>query len=290
MSTWGNGYTVGVTKPTSSNTGVGVLAPVPTTIHTGDITINTAGYVLKNTQVKGKVVINANNVTVQNCSIIRSNKLTGAEGNIIVNAGKTGALIQYNSIAGTAQGIYYKGIQMYGSGTIQYNSIYNVVDGIDVYPGSKSLIYANWIDGLQLVSPDPAHADNQSHCDGIQFEGGTNCIVKGNTITGMASTKYSTPSLLVGHPQALSALQFTPDAGKTITGFSVTNNWLGGGDMCINAGGTGNTTTQGSITNNIFTANQYDVGWFIDLYSGGTKISCSGNKTTTGAAVSPKKG
>lgn len=289
MSTWGSGWTVGVTKPSSSNTGTGILDVKPTAVHTGNYTITTSGTVVKNLIVKGQILIKANNVTVQNCSVSLTNSPTAALGCIEVAAGYSGAKIQYNNIFGGKQDIYYKGIRMYGSGTVQYNYIHAVVDGIDIYSG-KSLVYANFIDSLQLVTPDAEHPDNRSHCDGIQVLGGTGHIFKGNNITGLASTTYSSASLLSGHPQALSSMMFTPFANTPITGFSVANNWFGGGEECLNFGAKENTSTSGSVTNNTFTANQYNAGWFIDLYSGGTKVSCSGNKTTTGAAVSPKKG
>lgn len=97
-----------------------------------------------------------------------------------------------------------------------------------------------------------------SHSDGIQWEGGTGLVVRGNYFTGKLDARYA-PNF-VGGNTANSALMIKPDAGN-IGGAIITDNWFGGGSVTINVAdspGLGRYIQDvGQITGNHFYRDQF---------------------------------
>ena len=64
----GDGFVVGATQPSSANTGV----PAGTTLATllGDQTITTAGTVIENKRIEGRVLVQTSGVVLRNCEIV----------------------------------------------------------------------------------------------------------------------------------------------------------------------------------------------------------------------------
>jgi len=97
-----------------------------------------------------------------------------------------------------------------------------------------------------------------SHSDGIQWQGGTGLIVRGNYFTGKLKGQYQ-PNRL-GGDTANSAMMIKPDAGN-LGGAVITKNWFGGGAVTINVADAPKKKryirTLGSVTNNHFSRDQF---------------------------------
>jgi hypothetical protein len=115
---------------------------------------------------------------------------------------------------------------------------------------------------MSWYSPDPNHADNMTHNDGIQLQGGDGSTsrIRGNVIRAEYNSAIgSTPKPDRGTGDvtngrynigALTCIQFTALSGYT-TGIQIWDNWLYGGERGINAG-SANSTDIGSQLRNKF--------------------------------------
>jgi len=107
-------------------------------------------------------------------------------------------------------------------------------------------------------SVDTGKARDGSHSDGIQWEGGTGLVVRGNYFTGKLRGQYQ-PNYL-GGDTTNSAMMIKPDAGN-ISGGVITKNWFGGGAVTINVADAPAKkryiTNVGSITHNHFYRDQF---------------------------------
>ncbi|MGF9763823.1 right-handed parallel beta-helix repeat-containing protein [Microvirga sp. 0TCS3.31] len=150
--------------PTAANTGV----PSGTTLTpSGDIIVTRAGTVLNGLDIKGMVIIRADNVTVQN-SKISSDAYAGVK----VESGFKGASVINSDIDGMGSTANSFGIM--GNGTFVGNDIRGFENGINLTGGS-STIRGNYIHGLK--------APDSPHYDGIQIQGGQNgVLIENNTI------------------------------------------------------------------------------------------------------------
>ena len=152
--------------PDATNTGV--EAGVALKVHNGDLVVNTAGAVISGLDVRGSIIINAPNVTIENCKVTFVNYW-----GVNVKSGVNGTIVENCEINGTGtspQGVY----GIVGQGTFKNNNIYNVENGIAV-DGNNTLIEGNYIHDL--------HASGEPHYDGIQISGGlSNITVRHNTV------------------------------------------------------------------------------------------------------------
>jgi hypothetical protein len=136
--------------PGETNTG----APPGITLKpSAGLMINTPGAVIQGLDIEGAVIINAPNVTLQNCRV-RSRDYQA----VLIKPGIIGAVVRNCTIDG--QGAGGQGIA--GQGSFIANNIMNCVDGIDVR-GDNTLIQDNYIHSMAK----PAGA----HPDGIQADG-----------------------------------------------------------------------------------------------------------------------
>jgi serralysin len=151
--------------PTSLTTGV----PEGVTLtSSGDVVVTKAGAVVEGLDIRGTVIIQADNVTIKNCNI----KFSGDFG-VYVDAG--GASVINCDIDG--QGTAKPGsMGIAGSGTFINNDIRGVENGIAVWWGGTT-VRGNYIHDLKGPGSDP-------HYDGIQIMGGNidGVLVEGNTI------------------------------------------------------------------------------------------------------------
>lgn len=212
--------------PDATNTGVpdGV-----TLLPSGDIVVTTPGTVISGLDIKGTVYIDADNVTIQN-SKITSNSFSAVQ----IKEGSRGVVVQDNEINGV--GTNNEGSSgITGAGTFLRNNIYNVENGLNIGPGSGTLIEGNYIHDLK--------ASGSPHYDGIQIDGGqSDTIVRHNTVIndytqtaavmidnyfGPVTNILVTDNLLVGGGYTIySDGQFN---GGPMTGVEITNNRVGGG-------------------------------------------------------------
>lgn len=224
----------GATGPSGSNgwpdaTSTGVPAGVTLTA-SGDVIVNKAGTVISGLDIRGSVYINADNVTVENCKIT-----SGGWSVIKVKSGVTGAVVQDCTIDGTGHapdGTGNQGIE--GQGTFLRNNISNVENGITI-TGNNSVIKDNYIHDL--------NAGGSPHYDGIQIDGGvSNIQITHNSIInqhggtsaimidnyfGAVSNVTVNNNLMVGG--AYTVYADGSQGSKPITGVSITDNHIGGG-------------------------------------------------------------
>ena len=212
--------------PDATNTGVpdGVqLLP------SGDVVVTKPGTVISGLNITGTVYIAADNVTLQNCKIT-SNSFSVVQ----IKAGSSGVIVQDCEINGV--GTNNEGSSgITGAGTFLRNNIYNVENGLNIGPGTGTVIEGNYIHDLK--------ASGSPHYDGIQIDGGqTDTIVRHNTVIndhtqtaalmidnyfGPVKNILVTDNLLVGGGYTIySDGQFN---GGAMTGIQITNNHVGGG-------------------------------------------------------------
>lgn len=279
-------FVYGQTKPNAANTGVGVIAPAPTsantTTYTGDYTFSTDGSI-SNLHITGRLIVNGGNVTVKNCIIDRHVDINGSGNLTIVNSevrinqlraastdtwgiythtASAAATIQFCTIHATMSpmSIYVAGGVGSQNLTVDRCNIYDVMDGIDTYNTTtptgalNTVIKGNYIHGLNYLTPEPRQSDNVTHCDCLQISGGDGMEVFGNYHHAYAGQFSNAPKYVAGtHPQALSAIMITPNTGP-VTNTNIHDNWFDGGEITFNAGaldrqGGANT---GSANNNRF--------------------------------------
>jgi hypothetical protein len=270
-------------KPGAGNTGV--PAGTQLTVVTGNITA-TAGQVIQNVDLRGRVIVNAPNVTIRN-SIIRGtvNAWTStSSGGLVTATGSAVAnlLIERSTLIPLDPDPGWTGIIGHDY-TARYNDISNTVDGFGVYntaaPNTNSnvVIENNWVHDLSWFNPDPWHSDGV-HADGVQMQGGLGTRIWFNTLDAKFAP-YSVNSFgnPVGtnnqpqQPQAMSALMFNNNVGKASA--DAQYNWLSGGKITVNAGGVANTDI-GTVAHNTF-ARDYQTKSFV--ITAGTVVSSPGN-------------
>jgi hypothetical protein len=140
-------------------------------------------------------------------------------------------------------------------------------------------------------SVDTGAARDGSHSDGVQWEGGTGLIVRGNYFTGKLKAQY-TPNY-VGGNTANSAMMIKPDVGN-IGGALITENWFGGGSVTINIADSPRLgryiANVGEITDNHFYRDQFYaptaiiVGITAAPGHGNIAVDTSGNAFTSNGA------
>jgi hypothetical protein len=211
-------------------TTTGVQSGVALKAYNGDLIVNTPGAVISGLDIKGSVIINAPNVTIENCKITFVNYW-----GVNVKSGVNGTVVQNCEINGTGtspQGV--DGIQ--GQGTFINNNIYNVENGIAV-DGNNTVIKGNYIHDF--------HASGDPHYDGIQIGGAlSNITISHNTIVNQqhdTSAVYITndwgpvngvivdDNQLIGAGYTVYSDEKGGGSGPQITGVQFTNNKLGSG-------------------------------------------------------------
>jgi len=210
--------------PDATNTGV----PAGTTLtKSGQLVINTAGAVISGLDISGGVIINAPNVTLENCKISSS-------GFYVVQINALGATVQNCTIDGLGGG----GEGISGAGTFIANNITGCVDGINVC-ADNTVIENNYIHGMS--GPSSAHFDT------IQADGNfSNILIQHNTLVneqtqtsvimldnywGSISNVTINDNLLVGggYTTYINEMAQGQPGGGTVTNVTYTNNHIGSG-------------------------------------------------------------
>lgn len=230
------------TWPAASNTGA---RSTPGTPVSGDVTSTADGQTISGRAVtNGTIIIAHNNVTVQDNSV----STTGAYC-VQVQAGKTGAVVQYNDLTGAQTAIQ-------GAGTFHRNDISAVENGVVIAGGNNTNVTYNYIHDL-FAAVEP-------HYDGIAAQGGcNNILIQGNWINGTVSA-------------AIQGIFLTNEFGAA-DNIVVTENYIGNATYNITAG-TGLTTV--SVTNNTL---QKGSSGFYNFTAVGMTVS--GNVSTRGLYI-----
>jgi len=269
-------FTVGLTKPSSSNTGVGIVRAAPTKVHSStNFTVTANGQVVKDLIVNGTIdTAGYDDVVIENVVVKGQGANTGAP--FLIKTGSSNRVkVRYSEIYSSI------GYPAMGIGTGNYtslrNNIHHVSDahrvnlsGSATPDATLAVIEGNYVHDTIMWSPDPAQAraDNKTHSDAlVQLEGGKNIRIVGNRATGLRSTD-GTSSVLrttttapfipvtsggMAYTVATSAIMVSPARDWTVSNVKIDRNWLGGGEVTIN--GSHELLGTSSITNNLFDAN-----------------------------------
>lgn len=189
--------------PDETNTGV--TPGTVLTVHNGELVINTDGAVIENLDIRGNVVINADNVTIRNCLVT-----TGDFWGISMegggrSSGGTNATVENCTIVGLGNNTNGA---LVGGGTWLRNDISGFENGM-VVDGSDVLIQDNYIHDLQ----------GDGHKDGIAIHGSvSDVVIRHNTVFAPST--------------ATAAVFITNDFGP-VTNVVVDNNLLSGGQFTV---------------------------------------------------------
>jgi hypothetical protein len=236
--------------PDATNTGV----PAGVTLTpSGGIHVTTPGAVVSGMAFDDTVYIDANNVTLKNCTV-----KSGAFYDVKIKDGLTGVVVQDCEIDNRGTG----GQGIHGPGTFLRNNIYHCSDGIDVGGGDNTVIQDNYVH--DMAGPSDAHFDT------IQADGGYSTLtIRHNTLINEFG---QTSAVMVD------------DYWGSIHGVIIDNNRLIGGGYTVYAGSwNGNEVTGIQVTNNRLGRGYYG---YADIAGGG--ITWSGNvDDVTGAPAVP---
>lgn len=294
-------FVSGITKPGPTNTGVGIIAAAPTTVHSGDYNLTGSNQTVQNLIITGRLIVTGANNTVRNCKIQGSN-ITSSERAVVQTTGGTGTIIEFCEIYcstgwGGANGVGNRNF------TLRRSNIHHTVDPIRINNEANSAnpaadvavtIADNWIHDVVLKTPDPLYArsDNKTHSDNIQIEGGANILITGNRIDGYHSTDGTSNVVNVDssgkpvssggtpHPQSGAAIMLSPrTTAWRISNLTINNNWIYGGEISISGASGLNSSTTGTINRNRFDRGQF--------WGGNTQVYLASSATglVTGTAA-----
>lgn len=235
-------FVIGVTEPTSANTGP--LAGTVFTTLTGDQTITTDGTVIENKIINGRVLVRAANVTIRNCIVRLPAGLATGFFYFTIDCNHVAArnvLIERCEVYSQGATLYTDGIGGHDF-TARRNHVHHTTDHFGVYNNNDPykagptgvIIEGNYTHDLIFQSPDPGQPDNRTHNDCCQIQGGTGTILRGNSLNALASNDLGSggdqtvPAPNPYHPYTGSIISVTPNV-SAVTGILIENNWLYGG-------------------------------------------------------------
>ncbi|TRY18637.1 right-handed parallel beta-helix repeat-containing protein [Tessaracoccus rhinocerotis] len=218
--------------PDASNTGV----PAGVTLRqSSGIVVTTPGTVIDALDVRGSIVVRADNVTIKNSRVT-----TDARYPIHITSGVTGTLIDHVEVSNAGsngKGIFFDG----GTGTVRYSDIHSAEDGVHIVADGVTLEH-NYIHDLTRFAG--------AHPDTIQIRGGDNITVRHNNLQAYtASIGVMNAAIQIG----------SLAGGDTITNLRVTDNLMNGGHVTVNGGGRGEVDSAIYSNNRFGRAHQYSV-------------------------------
>lgn len=248
-------FILGITRPNATNTGFDATLLDGTL--TGDQNIKTAGTTISNKRIEGYVLINAANVTLQNCQIVgRDVGYVGASG--LVQCNSTGAFLNRCTIQPAYPRYFLNGVS--GAGYRAYRC--NISDTCDAIAMKGDNCVAegcylhdlSFFDGKNTLNGNGSeHATDSrfpgwTHNDGVQIYGFSGNRVEGCNILGYFSTTSGTyrtamvdgcstgnnngrifPSKNYAHGV------FVSPTNAVLNNVIIRNNWIDGGEVCIQA-------------------------------------------------------
>lgn len=246
-------FLLGITKPDSTNSGCDATLIDGTLV--GDQNIRTAGTIIKNKRIEGYVVVNAANVTLENCEIVgRDVGYAGYAG--LVQCNSTGTFLNRCTIKPAYPRYFLNG--MNGAGYRAYRcNISHVTDGLAM-KGNNCIAEGCYIHDLSFFDGKDTLNGNGSehatdtrfpgwtHNDGVQIYGFAGNKVEGCTILGYFSSSagnYHT-AMVDGCPGGNNNGRvfplrnyahgvFVSPTSAVLTNTIVRNNWIEGGEVGI---------------------------------------------------------
>lgn len=172
---------VGATKAPTSAPRTGAPTSDGLKVHTGNLVITEPGTVIDGWEIRGYVDIKADNVTIRN-SVIEGGPRASAHRPLVASWwGHRNLLVEDSTLVAANPSVHTDGL----SGahfTARRLDISRVVDPIKVI-GPNVLIEDCWLHDTFHSTNDPTQRDGVTHDDGIQIEGGSNIVVRGNVIS-----------------------------------------------------------------------------------------------------------
>jgi len=233
--------------PDATNTGANCSSLAPS----GSITVTTDGTVVEGKNISGSITVQASNVTIRNDCVTSSDTYP------VHFVSGSNLTVEDTTITGRGGGCS-RAVEPAGQGAVMSRlNISGCEDGIQMY--NNDTITDSYIHDLAFTGG--------SHNDGIQQNGGSNDVVRHNTIFNP-------------HNQT-SCVNFTTDFGG-ISDITITGNLLSGGNFTVysRSGGKGDPTGV-SVTDN-----QFGGADVFGLLSADGSVTWSGNVSdATGQAV-----
>lgn len=201
------------TTPTPGNPGnYGVPAGTGLISYKGDLHVTKPGTTISNRDINGRVIIEANNVTIVN-SVIHST-LNSNGGLITSTSPSYHFTVSHSELKSDTPTPYVSAI--IGSNfTASHLNIHDVVDAIDITGDNVSVI-SSWLHANLHFAKDPNH-DNGTHDDSIQIQAGSNIVLNGNRMEDAHNA----------------AVMVTQDTGA-VRSLRVEKNFLDGGACTVN--------------------------------------------------------
>jgi hypothetical protein len=233
--------------PDATNTGANCSSLAPS----GPITVTTGGAVIEGKNISGSITIQAPNVTIRNDCVTSSDIYP------VRLASGSNLTVEDTTITGTGGGCSRAVEPAGGSTMMDRLNISGCEDGVQMY--NNDTLQNSYIHDLAFTSG--------SHNDGVQQNGGSNDIVRHNTIFNP-------------HNQT-SCVNFTTDFGG-ISDITITGNLLNGGNYAIYSRSGGN----GDPTGVRITGNHFGSADVFGLLSADGSVAWSGNVAdSSGQAV-----
>jgi len=233
--------------PDATNTGANCSQLAPS----GSITVTADGAVVAGKNISGSITVHASDVTIRNDCVT-----SGGIYPVRLVSGSN-LTVADTTITGTAGGCARAVEPAGGSAVMNRLNISGCEDGVQLY--DHDVLENSYIHDLAFTGG--------SHNDGVQQNGGSNDVVRHNTIFNP-------------HNQT-SCVNFTTDFGP-VSGITITGNLLNGGNYTVysRSGGHGNPTGV-SVT-----GNQFGGADVFGLLSADGPVAWSGNVAdSTGQAV-----
>ena len=233
--------------PDATNTGADCSSLAPS----GSITVTTSGAVVEGKNISGSIIVQASNV------VIRNDCVTSSDIYPVRFVSGSNLTVEDTTITGTGGGCSRAVEPAGGATTMDRLNISGCEDGVQMY--DHDVLENSYIHDLAFTS--------SSHNDGVQQNGGSDDVVRHNTIFNP-------------HNQT-SCVNFTTDFGG-ISDITITGNLLNGGNYTVYSRSGGNGDPSGvSVTGNHF--GRADV---YGLLSADGSVAWSGNVSdSTGQAV-----
>lgn len=208
-------------------------------VHQGDLVITKAGTVIDGWDVRGRILVKADNVTVRH-SVIRGGAALTVHGALIESWwGFKNLTVTDSTLRASSPSVNVDGISG-ANYTAARLDVYDVVDQVKVI-GSNVTVRDSWLHDSFHSTNDPNQADGKTHDDNVQIEGGSNIVLEGNLLTG-------------AHNAGIMLTQ-----NKSVTSnVRVQGNWISDGACQINVDQKGKAAIQGtSILENRFGPGSY---------------------------------
>ena len=227
------------TPTATTSTGYGVPSGTALKVHNGDLVITKAGTVIDGLDVRGRIEIKADNVTIKR-TVVRGGPVDTHYRALVASWWGYKNLQIYDSTL-RAQ---YTSLRMDGLSGANYTAqrldVSNVVDAVKVI-GPNVTLLNSWLHDTTHSTNDPYSPDRKTHDDSVQIVGGTNILIRGNKMEKAHNA----------------AIMVTQDYSST-SNVRVENNSLSGGACTVNVSMSPRTTRiTMSITGNRFGAGTY---------------------------------